>query len=77
MIQIKQKKLNWNEISLFGSNNLFDGRTYICFYKKKVIICCQKKLFSARKNELWQNNFYGNADRDCLMELNCPCPRFF
>ena len=47
------------------------------FIKKRVIICCQKKLFSARKNEQWQNNFYGNADRDSLMELNCPCSRFF
>ena len=63
-IQIKQKKLNWNEISLFVGNNLIDGKTCICFYKRKVVICYQKKLFSAMKNESWQNNFYGNADRD-------------
>ena len=31
-IQIKQKKLNWNEISSFMSNNLIEGKTYICFY---------------------------------------------
>ena len=35
-IQIKQKKLNSNEISLFVGNNLFDGKTYICFYKKRL-----------------------------------------
>ena len=44
---------------------------------KKVIICCQKKLFSVRKIELWQNNFHVNAHRNCLMELNCLCLRFF
>ena len=51
VIQIKWKKLSWNEISSFLSNNLIEGKTYICFYKKKVIICCLKKLFSARKFE--------------------------
>ena len=35
-IQIKQKKLNWNGISLLVGNNLFHGKTYICFYKKKL-----------------------------------------
>ena len=32
---------------------------------KKVIICCLKKLFSTKKIEVWQNNFYDNADREC------------
>ena len=48
LVQIKQKKLNWNEISLFISNNLVEGKTYICFYKK-VVMCCLKKFFSAKK----------------------------
>ena len=44
---------------------------------KKGYNMLSKKLLLARKNELWQNNFYGNADRDCLMELNCLCLCFF
>ena len=39
-IQIKQKKLNWNEIPLFVANNPVEEKPFICFYKKKVIICC-------------------------------------
>ena len=35
-VQIKRKKLNWNEISSFISNNFIEGKTYICFYKKKL-----------------------------------------
>ena len=35
-IQIKQKKLNWNEISLFVANNLVEEKPFICLYKKKV-----------------------------------------
>ena len=38
---------------------------------KKVIICCLKRLFSAKKIDVWQNNFYGNADRECLMDYLC------
>ena len=78
-IQIKQKRLNWNEIPLFVGNNLAEEKTFICFYKKKVINCCRKKLLSSRKNIMWQMKFYGNADRDCLMEMgsNLLCSRFF
>ena len=39
-VQIKWKKLNWNEISSFISNNLIEGKTYICFYKRN---CSQQK----------------------------------
>ena len=77
-IQIKQKKLNWNEIPLFVGNNLAEEKTFICFYKKKVINYCRKKLLSSRKNIMWQMKFYGNADRDCLMEMESNlCSRFF
>ena len=36
-VQIKRKKLSWNEISLFISNNFIEGKTYTCFYKKKKL----------------------------------------
>ena len=68
-IQIKRKKSNWNEIPLFAANNLVEEKPFICFYKKNVIICCGKKLLSSRKNIMWQMKFYGNANRDCLMEM--------
>ena len=32
-------------------------------------------MFSAKKIDVWQNNFYGNADRECLMDYLCL--RFF
>ena len=78
-IQIKRKKLNWNEIPLFAAINLVEEKPFICFYKKNVIICCRKKLLSSRKNIMWQMKFYGNADRDCLMEIgsNLFCSLFF
>ena len=38
---------------------------------KKVITCCLKKLFSAKKIDVWQNNFYGNANRKCLADYLC------
>ena len=47
-VQIKRKKLNWNEISSLISNNLIEGKIYICFYKKsynllpKEIVCSKK-----------------------------------
>ena len=25
---------------------------------------------------MWQTNFYGNADRECIMRFNCLCFRF-
>ena len=31
-VQIKRKKLKWNEILLFVSNNLIEGKTCICFF---------------------------------------------
>ena len=78
-IQIKQKKLNWNEIPLFVANNLVEEKPFICFYKKKVITCCRKKLLSSGKNKMWQMKCYGNADRDCFVEMgsNLICSRFF
>ena len=33
-IQIKQKKLNWNEILLFAANNLVEEKPIIYFDKK-------------------------------------------
>ena len=48
-IQLKQKKLNWNEILLFVANNLVEEKPFICLYKKKLI-CCRKNLVSSRKN---------------------------
>ena len=33
-IQIKQKKLNWNEVLLFVANNLVEEKPIICFDKK-------------------------------------------
>ena len=70
-VQVKRKKLDWHEILYFLSNNLIEEKTYICFYKKKVIICCLKKLFSAKKIDVRQYNFYGNADRECLSDYLC------
>ena len=35
-VQINRKKLSWNNISSFISNNLIEGKTHICFYKKKL-----------------------------------------
>ena len=40
-------------------------------FSKKVIVCCLKKLLSAKKFDVWQNNFYGNTDRTCLMDYLC------
>ena len=33
---VKRKTLNWNEILYFIPNNLTEGKTYICFYKKEL-----------------------------------------
>ena len=41
------------------------------FFIKKVIIYSLKKLFSARKFGVSQNNIYGNADRECLTDYLC------
>ena len=43
-----------------------EKRTFV--FIKKVTICCLKKLFWATKFDVWQNNFYGNADRECLTD---------
>ena len=61
VVQIKWKKLNWNEISSLISNNLIERKEKLTFvFVKKFIICCLKKLYSAKKIDVWQNNIYGN-----------------
>ena len=53
---------------------MIEGKLTFVFIKN-VIICCLKKLFSAKKIDVWQNNFYGIADRQCLTDYLCS--RFF
>ena len=40
-------------------------------FVKKVKICCLKKLFSVKTVDVWENNFYGNADTECLTDYFC------
>ena len=47
-VQIKRKKLNWNEISSLISNNLIEGKTYICFYKKSYNLLPKEIVFSKK-----------------------------
>ena len=47
-IQINWKKLNWNKISSFISNNLIEGKTYICFYKRSYNLMPKEIVFSKK-----------------------------
>ena len=47
-VQIKRKKLNWNEISSLISNNLIEGKTYICFYKQSYNLLPKEIVFSKK-----------------------------
>ena len=48
-IQIKQKKLHWNEIPLFVANNLVEGNPLFDFIKKSYNLLSKKFAFIKKK----------------------------
>ena len=45
------------------------------FIKKKSYNLLPKEIVFSKKIDAWQNNFYGNVDRECLTDYLCS--RFF
>ena len=48
-VQIKWKKLSWNEILYFVSKNLIERKSYICFYKKSYNLLPKEIAFSRKR----------------------------
>ena len=51
------------------TNNLIQKLTFV-FIKKSYNFLPKEIVFS-KKFDVWQNNFYGNADRECLTGYLC------